>query len=119
MEIAPAVTNVTENPPQLAEQDPLTINATVKQRAGVVNAVKLTYRIGFGSEQTLLMSETGVGIYSATIPASAYSAGDMVRWQRGRLSVLSPFAFLPPDGEDARAWLDLLPAGHRGWSRLG
>ena len=80
MEIAPAVTNVTENPPQLAEQDPLTINATVTQRAGVVNAVKLTYRIGFGSEQTLLMSETGVGIYSATIPASAYSAGDMVRW---------------------------------------
>ena len=80
MEIGPAVTNVTENPPQLAEQDPLTINATVTQRAGVVNAVKLTYRIGFGSEQTLLMSETGVGIYSATIPASAYSAGDMVRW---------------------------------------
>ncbi|GIT38613.1 MAG: hypothetical protein Ct9H300mP7_5340 [Verrucomicrobiota bacterium] len=44
------------------------------------NAVKLTYRIGFGSEQTLVMSDTGVGIYSATIPASAYSAGDMVRW---------------------------------------
>jgi len=80
MEIAPAVTNVTENPPQLAEQDPLTIYATVTQRAGAVNAVKLTYRIGFGSEQTLVMSDTGVGIYSATIPASAYSAGDMVRW---------------------------------------
>ena len=71
MEIAPAVTNVTENPPQLAEQEPLTINATVTQRAGAVNAVKLTYRVGFGSEQTLVMSDTGVGIYSATIPASA------------------------------------------------
>ena len=80
MEIAPAVTNVTENPPQLVEKQPLTIYATVTQRAGAVNAVKLTYRIGFGSEQTLVMSDTGVGIYSATIPASAYSAGDMVRW---------------------------------------
>jgi len=37
-------------------------------------------------------------------------AGDMARLKRGRLSVLSPFSFLPPDGEDARAWLDLLPA---------
>ena len=37
-------------------------------------------------------------------------AGDMARLQRGRLSVVSPFAFLPPDGHDARAWLDLLPA---------
>ena len=80
MEIAPAVTNVTENPPQLAEQEPLTINATVTPRAGAVNAVKLTYRVGFSSEQTLVMSDTGGGIYSATIPASAYSAGDMVRW---------------------------------------
>ena len=80
MEIAPAVTNVTENPPQLAEQEPLTITATVTPRAGAVNAVKLTYRVGFSSEQTLVMSDTGGGIYSATIPASAYSAGDMVRW---------------------------------------
>ena len=79
-EIAPAITNVTENPPQLGEKEPLTINATVTPRAGAVNAVKLTYRVGFGSEQTLVMSDTGVGIYSATIPASAYSAGDMVRW---------------------------------------
>lgn len=37
-------------------------------------------------------------------------AGDMARLGRGRLSVLSPFAFLPPAGGDARIWLDLLPA---------
>jgi hypothetical protein len=37
-------------------------------------------------------------------------AGDMARLRRGRLTVLSPFEFLPPDGDDARCWLDLLPA---------
>ncbi len=79
-EIAPAVTNVTENPPQPAQQSPLTINATVTPRAGAVNAVKLIYRIGFGTERTVVMSDTGGGIYSGTIPAAAYSAGDMVRW---------------------------------------
>lgn len=80
MEIPPAVTNVTENPPQPAEQEPLTINATVTPRAGAVNTVKLTYCVGYGSKRTLVMSDTGGGVYSATIPASAYSAGDMVRW---------------------------------------
>ena len=49
-------------------------------RAGAVDSVKLTYRVGFGIERTIAMSRNGVGIYSATIPASAYSAGDMVRW---------------------------------------
>ncbi|MDP6754037.1 MAG: CotH kinase family protein [Verrucomicrobiota bacterium] len=79
-EIPPAVTDVTENPPQPTAQTPLKINATVTPRAGAVDSVKLTYRVGFGTERTIAMSHNGVGIYSATIPASAYSAGDMVRW---------------------------------------
>jgi hypothetical protein len=37
-------------------------------------------------------------------------ATDVARLRRGRLSVLSPFEFLPANGEDARRWLDLLPA---------
>lgn len=37
-------------------------------------------------------------------------ARDMARLRRGRLTVISPFEFLPADGADARAWLDLLPA---------
>ena len=37
-------------------------------------------------------------------------ATDVARLRRGRLSVLSPFEFLPANGEDARSWLDLLPA---------
>jgi hypothetical protein len=37
-------------------------------------------------------------------------ATDVARLRRGRLSVLSPFEFLPADGENARRWLDLLPA---------
>ena len=80
IEIAPAVTNVTVNSPQLAEKQPLTIKATVTPRVGAVNEVNLTYRVGFRSEQTLVMSDTGGGIYSATVPALAYSSGDMVRW---------------------------------------
>ena len=37
-------------------------------------------------------------------------ATDVARLRRGRLSVLSPFEFLPANGENARSWLDLLPA---------
>lgn len=35
---------------------------------------------------------------------------DLARLRRGRLTVLSPYEFLPPSGEDTRAWIDLLPA---------
>ncbi len=37
-------------------------------------------------------------------------ACDMARLGRGRVTVLSPFEFLPVDGDRPRPWLDLLPA---------
>jgi hypothetical protein len=35
---------------------------------------------------------------------------DVARLRRGRLTVLSPFEFLPANGDRTREWLDLLPA---------
>jgi hypothetical protein len=37
-------------------------------------------------------------------------ACDVARLGRGRVTVLSPFEFLPIDGNRSRCWLDLLPA---------
>ncbi|MFT4547067.1 MAG: hypothetical protein ACI9UA_001409 [Pseudoalteromonas tetraodonis] len=80
IDIAPAVTSVTENPPQPTANEPLPIRATVTPRAGAISSVTLTYRVGYGIEQTLAMADTGGGIYAATIPANIYATGDMLRW---------------------------------------
>ncbi|MBN2138951.1 MAG: lamin tail domain-containing protein [Sedimentisphaerales bacterium] len=86
--LGPAVRNVTENPIPPNESTNLVISAQVSQTYDPVASVTLHYRIGFGSEAEVAMIDNGVypdtlsgdGVYAAVIPASAYSAGDMVRW---------------------------------------
>ena len=48
----------------------------------------------------------------APLPGRPWPAAvcDAARLRRGRLTVLSPFEFLPANGDPAREWLDLLPA---------
>lgn len=78
--LPPIIELVTENPaPPLASQD-LPLSATVISTGPAINEVNLHYRINFGSETSLVMSAVGGGVYQATIPASSYEEGDMVRW---------------------------------------
>ncbi len=79
-EIGPAIDALVQNPPPPGENDPLEITATITPRIGGVSGATLHYRVGFGSELSLAMT-AGVGnLYNASIPASAYEAGEMVRW---------------------------------------
>lgn len=80
VEIAPAIREVTENPPPPAEDDPLLITARIEPRLGAIENVLLTYRVLFGPERRVAMTAIGGSEWSAAIPASAYEAGEMVRW---------------------------------------
>lgn len=79
-EIGPQVEGLTENPPPPAPTENLIITATITPRIGDVANASLFYRVGFGSEQSLTMTADTDDQFSATIPASAYRAGEMVRW---------------------------------------
>ena len=79
-DLPPIIASLTENPPQPQPGVDLPIQAEVQPTGGAVGTVTLRYRINFGSEVALTMSAAGGDLYTATIPASAYSPGDMVRW---------------------------------------
>ncbi len=79
-EIGPGVEGLTENPTPPAPSENLAITAIITPRIGEVANATLFYRVGFGSEQQLTMTAEANNQYRATIPASAYQAGAMVRW---------------------------------------
>ncbi|GMH43574.1 hypothetical protein BSKO_11496 [Bryopsis sp. KO-2023] len=79
----------------LPEGVDLVVSAVVSKNIFAVKSVALIYRIMYGEEQTAIMkSEDGV-VYTAIIPASDLSAGDMIRWSimatdRRRLKTVDP-----------------------------
>ncbi len=87
-DLPPIVTAVTENPPQPVAGSDLPIVVALTPTVGAPGPVTLRYRVGFGAEVALAMFDDGAhgdgaagdGVYGVSIPASAYSAGDMVRW---------------------------------------
>ncbi len=78
--LPPIIASVTENPPPPFANQPLTISAIVTETGSSINNVVLHYRTNFGSESTVAMSMDAGGGYQASIPASAYDEGDMIRW---------------------------------------
>jgi len=85
----PLVSNVTENPPQPLPNDDLVITAEITESLAPVGAVNLVYTVMFDAELSVPMVDDGTGsdlvagddIYTAVIPSSSYSAGQMVRWR--------------------------------------
>ena len=86
--LGPAIREVTEDPCAPDQNTDLVVTAEVSQTYEPVATVTLGYRIGFDAEVQIPMADDGVlpdvlpgdGVFSATIPAAAYSSGDMVRW---------------------------------------
>ncbi len=78
--LPPIIDGVTENPSQPVAGEALPIFATVISTGPAVAGVELHYRVNFGPEVTLPMSSVEPGIYQASIPATTYGEGDMVRW---------------------------------------
>jgi hypothetical protein len=84
----PVIGNVTENPPRPAHNQNLVITAEVTAAAAPIANVILHYRIMYGTEVVVMMNDNGAGgdqvagdgVYTATIPESAYTPGQMVRW---------------------------------------
>ena len=84
----PALSELTENPPQPAANENINITVKVAANGTAVANVRLHYRVGYSFHSTLDMVDDGSGsdltagdgIYSASIPSSAFSGGDMVRW---------------------------------------
>jgi hypothetical protein len=84
----PEILEVSHNPAQPSETQDLVVTAAVLPRLIAVGQVELTYRVQYGSSTTLPMLDNGAGndltagdgIYTATIPSSAYGPEDMVRW---------------------------------------
>jgi hypothetical protein len=77
----PQIENITHTPTQPTDSDAITVNATITPRLGTVTSVQLIYRVMYGSEVSLPMTDDGSGVFTATIPASASAPGEMVRWK--------------------------------------
>ncbi|CAN5435532.1 lamin tail domain-containing protein [soil metagenome] len=77
----PSVVSVTGSPDQPAASQDITVTAALIPRLAPVSGATLHYRVGYGAEVSLGMSDLGSGNFGAAIPASSFGAGDMVRWR--------------------------------------
>lgn len=88
MNLGPIVQQVTHAPQSPTDTQDLVITAEITPTLQPVDQVRMVYRIGFGEEVTISMFDDGQGadaaaqdgLFTAVIPASAYNAGDMIRW---------------------------------------
>lgn len=84
----PYISDVTEPLQELSESAPLVITARLGQKTDPVADATLHYLVNFQDQVEISMNDLGTGgditagdgVWSATIPASAFSAGDMLRW---------------------------------------
>jgi hypothetical protein len=84
----PAISEVTHQPVRPTAAEELVVTAKITASAVALASATLTYRVMYGDEASAAMSDDGVGddamaddgYYTATIPAAAYSAGEMVRY---------------------------------------
>ena len=79
-EIGPKVEGLTRNPLPPTPGEDLVISANITPRIGAIASSKLFYRVGFGTDRQLTMTKGADDQFTTTIPASAYEAGEMVRW---------------------------------------
>ncbi|HAB15750.1 MAG TPA: hypothetical protein DCE44_04790, partial [Verrucomicrobiales bacterium] len=84
----PVIDLIVKDPPQPIT-GPLTVSAAVRAVNDPVTSVNLYYRRMFDSETKVFMRDDGAGsdllagdgIWTATIPASAFGPGEMTRWR--------------------------------------
>lgn len=84
----PIVGQIAFTPAEPGPGQSITVTARVAPQFNPLSSVTLAYRVNYGSLVTLPMFDDGAhgdgaaedGYYGATIPSSAFSAGQMVRW---------------------------------------
>lgn len=77
----PSINSLTHTPLIPGGGQAIKVEAAVAPRFAAISTVTLFYRVMYGAEVSLPMSTTGNGIYTANIPASASTPGQMVRWR--------------------------------------
>ena len=77
----PAITSLTHTPLIPGGAQSIKVEAAVAPRFAAIANVTLFYRVIYAAEVALPMATTGNGIYTANIPASASTPGQMVRWR--------------------------------------
>jgi hypothetical protein len=99
--IGPDIAQTTKNPPQPvggAGSAPLLITSRVRPTLNPVASVTCRYIVNFGSELSVPMRDDGTGgdvtagdgIFSASIPTNALSAGHFIRWRILATDTASP-----------------------------
>lgn len=86
--VGPVISDEQHTPAEPADTDTLTVTARLRPAFAPVASATLRYRVMFGSEVSLPFLDDGAhgdgaaadGIYGATVPASASTPGQMVRW---------------------------------------
>lgn len=91
LELGPFISDVTPFPAVAVATQPLTITASAQDFTSPLdsNSVLLHYRVMYENEVALAMADDGTGsdaasgdgIFTAVIPAAAFSSGEMVRWR--------------------------------------
>ena len=87
-DVGPVVAGVTHTPHQPTDAQNIVVTATVTPTQDAVANVTLRYVVMYGTEVVLPMFDDGAhgdglagdNVYGATIPASASTPGQMVRW---------------------------------------
>lgn len=115
VDLPPLVQAVTETVDPLpaggAGSAPVTVTALVSETNHPVGSVVLFYRVMYGAESQLAMRDDGVapdltagdGVYSAAVPTTSLSAGQMLRWRVEARDTQSNLAKSPafPDPADS------------------
>ena len=108
-QIGPAIYDVTENPPPPLPGDDLVVTARVNQTLAPVLGVSLSWVVGFEVESrvpvagSILMVDDGTagdavaddGIYTAVIPGTSLTAGNMVRWSVSAVDITGEYSRAP------------------------
>jgi hypothetical protein len=101
--LGPGIANASHTPNIPLDNDNLLVTAKVFPTARAVSSVTLHYRVMFNPEVNLTMYDDGThgdltsgdGVYSSTIPASAGTTGEMVRYYITALDASNVMSRLP------------------------
>jgi hypothetical protein len=126
--LGPILRDIAHAPASPASNQVITVTARITRADAAVGSVALRYRVMFGAEQTVAMTDDGLngdatagdGLWTGRIP-SGTAAGLMVRYRIEAADTSGRGSRWPlfPDPTDSEQWLGLVIADPSIRSRLG
>lgn len=78
---APLISNITRNPVAPTSSQDVNVSATIEDVDGVIDTARLFYAVGQNNNTYFEVPMTGTGTtYTGTIPSTAFSDGDLVKY---------------------------------------